>query len=162
MELVITIQYYVTMYIGYPFLETVYQYHPLYHSSPHLASHAIHSLSPSMSISVCSISFCILKAPVPFRPLPPCVVYCYNLYRLHTNSSLFLPTLTPPSFIFPTLVTHRSHTYSTLSHISHTCDSSFPHLPHPVSYFPHLWLIVPTPTPLWHIHPSLYFYYIYS
>ena len=50
----------------------------------------------------------------------------------------FLPTLTPPCFIFLTLVTHHSHTYSTLFHISHTCDSSFPHLLHPVSYFPHL------------------------
>ena len=67
-----------------------------------------------------------------------CCANCYNSYRLHTNSSLF-----------------SSHTYPTLFHISHTCDSSFPHLLHPVSYFSHLWLIVPTLTPPCFIFPTL-------
>ena len=48
-----------------------------------------------------------------------------------------------------------SHTYPTLFHISHTCDSSFPHLPHPVSYFSHLRLTVPTLTPPCFIFPTL-------
>ena len=67
---------------------------------------------------------------------------CYDSYRLHTNSSLFPPTLTSPCFIFPTLVTHHSHTYFTLLHTSHTCDSLFPH-----------WLHYDTSTP---IVPLLY------
>ena len=43
---------------------------------------------------------------------------------------LIIPSLTPPCFILLTLVTHHSHTYSTLLHISHTCDSLFPHRPY--------------------------------
>ena len=46
-----------------------------------------------------------------------------------------------------------SYTYSTLTHISHTYDSSLPHLLHSDSYLSRLWLIAPTLTPPWLIHP---------
>ena len=45
-----------------------------------------------------------------------------------------------------------SHTDSTLTHISHTYDSSLPHLLHSDSYLSRSWLIAPTLTPPWFIY----------
>ena len=53
------------------------------------------------------------------------------------QDDIFISTVTTRTDFIRTLP-FSSHTYPTLFHISHTCDSSFPHLPHPVSYFSHL------------------------
>ena len=58
------------------------------------------------------------------------VIECYDSHRLFS----FTPTLTPLWLIFPTLVTHRSHTHS-------TSDSPFSHLLHYDSFTPIVLLI---------------------
>ena len=66
---------------------------------------------------------------------------CYNSHGLFS----FLPTLTPLWLISLTLTTHRSHTYSTVTHISHAYDSLLPHLLHcdsstPIVLLLYIWL----------------------
>ena len=62
---------------------------------------------------------------------------CYDSHGLFS----FLPTPTPLWLISLMFMTHRSHTYSTLTHISHVYDSSFPHQLHYDSFTPIILLL---------------------
>ena len=84
-------------------------------------------------------------------------VYILKVLRFtwHTDSFLFFHTLAPL----------RSHTCSTLTHISHTYDTSFTHLLHSLTLMTHRSHTYSTLSHLLHYdssHPYLYFYYIYS
>ena len=76
-----------------------------------------------------------------------------RLVTIHMDSFSFLLTPTPLWLISLMIMTHCSHTYSTLTHFSHDYDSLFPHLLHSDSFLSWLWLIIPTPAPLWLINP---------